>query len=118
MCFGAQHIIPIFFLDLTIVLNSVIKEASDFQSGQKLRHLFAIILTHCEPQNVKAIWDLMSADLYYKMKKKSKEDIYGYALLEIEDILVNQSQTLKNYGIIIPKVSKRTEQLSRNENGI
>ena len=98
-------------------------EAKQFQSGKQLRNLFAIILTHCEPTNAKQIWeqfkDAMSSDILYSMQKDSKhelvmnDNIYGHALLEIEDILQMQSQSVEHYGITIPAVLKRTDQLSR-----
>merc|ERR1711911_125928 len=62
-------------------LQQALQEATETSTAARLRTLFAIILSYCEPGNLRRLWDLLrnhiAEDIHYRLqqeKKRSRHD--------------------------------------------
>jgi hypothetical protein len=87
-----------------------IKEAAEIQTGNELRHLFALILSSCEVTNPYQLWldniNSICEDILYQKQKTLNnfnytldDEIKQNALQAIENILKSNNKSLK----MIPK---------------
>ncbi|XP_050255276.1 uncharacterized protein LOC126701205 [Quercus robur] len=106
--------------------DDAIKEASNWASRRQLRELFATLLLFCEVIDPHALWmanwELFSDDILYRQKHLLmydnlhliEEQIQNYALFEIEQILVKNGRSLKEFdGIKYPNVLTIRENNNR-----
>ncbi|CAI4220365.1 unnamed protein product [Auanema sp. JU1783] len=96
-----------------------LQEASVYQMPAALRSLFATILLFCEPTEPFQLWlnhrDAMSEDYLHRYQTAlndpeytATEDIYNCALLDIEDVLFKNGQSLVNHdGFVLPTTDHR-----------
>ncbi|GBM32835.1 hypothetical protein AVEN_216539-1 [Araneus ventricosus] len=94
--------------------NEALKEAVYSDSPSKIRTLFALILSFCEPSSPKALWennkDCMSEDILKKLRAENRrivlnytDSIYNEALIKIEDkILQMIGKSLSEVGMLSP----------------
>ncbi|GBM86264.1 hypothetical protein AVEN_264514-1 [Araneus ventricosus] len=94
--------------------NEALKEAVYSDSPSKIRTLFALILSFCEPSSPKALWennkDCMSEDILNKLRADNRhfvlnytDSIYNEALIKIEDkVLQMIGKSLSEVGMLSP----------------
>lgn len=110
------------FLDDDREWVECIREASNYASGNQLRHLFTTILCHCEVTDPKRIWEScwedLSEDIEYKQRKNlnyptlrlTEQQKKGHALIEIEKLMRQAGKTLEEYpDIELPKCAELRE---------
>ena len=101
--------------------DETLKEAKESDSPSKIRTLFAVILSFCEPSNPQALWesykDCMSENVLNRLRRENPqmtldftEDIYNEALIIIEDkVLEMIGKPLSEIGMKSP--SRQTDKM-------
>ncbi|GBN69910.1 hypothetical protein AVEN_50325-1 [Araneus ventricosus] len=94
--------------------NEALKESAYSDSPLKIRTLYALILSFCEPSSPKALWennkDCMSEDILNKLRAGNRhivlnytDSIYNEDLIKIEDkVLQMIGKSLSEVGMICP----------------
>ena len=94
--------------------NAAMEEAAFQMVPKRIRELFAVILTACEPSNPLLLWEnhkeSMAEDIVHRVRLANpdghidfNETIFNEALIAIEDhVLEINSKLLQDYGLLIP----------------
>lgn len=103
--------------------SQCLAEASQMQTGTRLRHLFATILLFCTPSQPDQLWlhfrTSICDDLRYRLHSLGiinacAEDIYDYGLYMIDHILHESGHSLCDWPSM-PTLRQHWEQLTVNE---
>ncbi|XP_049362072.1 uncharacterized protein LOC125826778 [Solanum verrucosum] len=88
--------------------NDCLSEASQWASGNELRHLFVTILMNCQVSDTRKLWEnnygILSEDIMHIQRKRlqfndlqlNTKQIEVYTLFEIESILLKIGRSLKD----------------------
>ncbi len=86
--------------------HQCLTEAAAMCTGDTFRHLFTVILRHCEPSQPRSLWDEfkdnLCDDLYRHLRQvditdPSDDDIYDYGLFLLNKHLSNLGSSLSNF---------------------
>jgi hypothetical protein len=103
--------------------NQCLAEASQMQTGTRLRHLFATILLFCTPSQPHQLWQqyrtYICDDLRYRLRtlginNACDEDVYDYGLYMIDHILHESGHSLGDWPSM-PTLRQHWEQYTIND---
>ena len=83
--------------------EEALREAAQYRSAPALRHLFALMLLHCELTKPADLFDTLYSELSEDyLKQRNAEEAYALTLLSLQDTLGQAGRTLTEFHLPLP----------------